>query len=181
MGRVDLLHSIPVMRGLNSSNIGWASAQISKFMGPTWGLPGAARSQVGPMLAPWTLLSGRICHSNCKAYDLTTLSLQLTWSSDTRRWNLWMPDPQMTCPELDIVYQNGIIHQGDMLYQTKNHSQLLTCWFILKIINDILKLWIVSLIWLDPKDAINSGTTIHVCPTHPIPCPLMLWQLVLGW
>ena len=31
---------------------------IAKFMGPTWGPPGAGRTQVGPMLAPWTLLSG---------------------------------------------------------------------------------------------------------------------------
>ena len=31
---------------------------IEKFMGPTWGSPGADRTQVGPMLAPWTLLSG---------------------------------------------------------------------------------------------------------------------------
>ena len=29
-----------------------------KFMGPTWGPSGADRTQVGPMLAPWTLLSG---------------------------------------------------------------------------------------------------------------------------
>ena len=28
------------------------------FMGPTWGPSGADRTQVGPMLAPWTLLSG---------------------------------------------------------------------------------------------------------------------------
>ena len=39
---------------------------IARFMGPTWGPPGAGRTQVGPMLAPWTLLSGhryakRIC------------------------------------------------------------------------------------------------------------------------
>ena len=27
-------------------------------MGPTWGPSGADRTQVGPMLAPWTLLSG---------------------------------------------------------------------------------------------------------------------------
>ena len=27
-------------------------------MGPTWGSPGATWTQVGPMLAPWTLLSG---------------------------------------------------------------------------------------------------------------------------
>ena len=31
---------------------------ISRFMGPTWGPSGADRAQVGPMLAPWILLSG---------------------------------------------------------------------------------------------------------------------------
>ena len=31
---------------------------IEKFMGPTWSPSGGARTQVGPMLAPWTLLSG---------------------------------------------------------------------------------------------------------------------------
>ena len=33
-------------------------ALISGFMGPTWGPSGAVRTQVGPMLAQWTLLSG---------------------------------------------------------------------------------------------------------------------------
>ena len=33
---------------------------IAKFMGPTWGPSGADRTQVGPMLAPWTLLSGTL-------------------------------------------------------------------------------------------------------------------------
>ena len=32
--------------------------QIAKSMGPTWGPSGADRTQMGPMLAPWTLLSG---------------------------------------------------------------------------------------------------------------------------
>ena len=31
---------------------------IARCMGPTWGPSGAGRTQVGPMLAPWTLLSG---------------------------------------------------------------------------------------------------------------------------
>ena len=31
---------------------------IARFMGPTWDPAGADRAQVGPMLAPWTLLSG---------------------------------------------------------------------------------------------------------------------------
>ena len=34
------------------------AALIARFMGPTWGPSGADRTQVGPMLAPWTLLSG---------------------------------------------------------------------------------------------------------------------------
>ena len=29
-------------------------------MGPTWGPPGCCRPQMGPMMAPWTLLSGMI-------------------------------------------------------------------------------------------------------------------------
>ena len=33
-------------------------SQIAKFMGPTWGPPGSYRPQMGPILAPWTLLSG---------------------------------------------------------------------------------------------------------------------------
>ena len=33
----------------------------SKARGPTWGPSGADRTQVGPMLAPRTLLSGMLC------------------------------------------------------------------------------------------------------------------------
>ena len=45
----------------------WASTRLQRpamtslivrFMGPTWGPSGADRTQVGPMLALWTLLSG---------------------------------------------------------------------------------------------------------------------------
>ena len=34
------------------------NTQIAPFMGPTWGPPGSCPPQVGPMIAPWTLLSG---------------------------------------------------------------------------------------------------------------------------
>ena len=34
------------------------TSEIARFMRPTWGPPGDNRTQVGPMLAPWTLLSG---------------------------------------------------------------------------------------------------------------------------
>ena len=36
-------------------------ALIARFMGPTWVPSGADRTQVGPMLFPWTLFSGGIC------------------------------------------------------------------------------------------------------------------------
>ena len=35
----------------------WYPCRDSKVHGPTWGPSGADRTQVGPMLAPWTLLS----------------------------------------------------------------------------------------------------------------------------
>ena len=35
--------------------------QMARFMGPTWGPPGADRTQVGPMLAPCIFLSGYVC------------------------------------------------------------------------------------------------------------------------
>ena len=40
---------------------------IARFMGPTWGPSGADRTQVGPMLAPWILLSGSIANRIMKS------------------------------------------------------------------------------------------------------------------
>ena len=42
---------------------------IARFMGPTWGPSGADRTQVGPMLAPITLLSG-----NYHVKDITLIT-----------------------------------------------------------------------------------------------------------
>ena len=55
---------------------------IARFMGPTWGLPGADRTQVGPMLATWTLLSGFPQHRH-KQTTFTELWLGCThiWQS----------------------------------------------------------------------------------------------------
>ena len=40
---------------------------IAKFVDLTWGPSGAARTQVGPMFAPWTLLSGTVYYRICCA------------------------------------------------------------------------------------------------------------------
>ena len=41
--------------------------QIARFIGQTWGLSGADKTEVGPILVPWTLLSG----SGCVTYGET--------------------------------------------------------------------------------------------------------------
>ena len=46
--------------------------QITKFMGPTWGPPGSCQPQMGPALAPRTLLSGtlnNLCMNMTKYYE----------------------------------------------------------------------------------------------------------------
>ena len=41
-------------------------SQIAMFMGPSRAPPGSCRPQMGPMLVPWTLLSGMLTSSQCK-------------------------------------------------------------------------------------------------------------------
>ena len=55
-------------------------SQITKFMGPSWGPPGSCRPQMGPMLAPWTLLSG--------TYQSITPSNSCSLAADTRH-DIW--------------------------------------------------------------------------------------------
>ena len=60
--------------------------QITRFVGPTWGPPGSCRPQMGPMLAPWTLLSGSFWA--CQAEAIATyLWLWCNW---------WNPCDTMT-------------------------------------------------------------------------------------
>ena len=49
-----LIHS----RANKATCYGCKASLIARFMGPTWGPSGADRTQVGPMMVPWTLLSG---------------------------------------------------------------------------------------------------------------------------
>ena len=58
-------------------------AQIARFMRLAWGPPGAIRTQVGTMLALWTLLSGGILHQQIwnLAYHVVEIRLLIViWS-----------------------------------------------------------------------------------------------------
>ena len=59
---------------------------ITRFLEPTWGPSGADRTQVGPMLASWTLLSGIINVNAWSATDLhknTMVILVRYWFGET--------------------------------------------------------------------------------------------------
>ena len=56
---------------------------ITRFMGPTWGPSGADRTQIGPMLAPWTLVSGLATGHTVKQYAMCT---EVLWSGRCIRY-----------------------------------------------------------------------------------------------
>ena len=64
-------------------------SQIAKFMGPTWGPPGSCRPQMGPMLAPWTLLSGVSRGKSLRSPTQTLLSAICGVVSI--KWRGWHP------------------------------------------------------------------------------------------
>ena len=60
---IETVQSLKLNVGESISNIYYipphfVAPLIARFMGLTWGPPGVNRTQMGPMLAPWTLLSG---------------------------------------------------------------------------------------------------------------------------
>ena len=79
--------SLVTLINRNTKRINWwfeqslstqRTTQIAKFMGPIWGPPGSCRPQMGPMLAPWALLSGqhtRASQQKCTRFVLCCLLL----------------------------------------------------------------------------------------------------------
>ena len=70
---VNLTSVVPGYVYIDVTDIPQAIPQIAKFMGPTWGPSGSCRPQMGPMLAPWTLLSGYV-HTAWTACNSRSLS-----------------------------------------------------------------------------------------------------------
>ena len=64
-----------------------AASQTTRFMGPTWSPPGPCGPQVGPMLAPWTLLSGML-------YTMSSYIVQCY--KETQLWSLCKCHTQIT-------------------------------------------------------------------------------------
>ena len=86
------------------------SSLIARFMGPTWGLSGADRAVVSPMLAPWTLLSGLRCKVTSLLWqkiDLYARQRQRHSPSIFRNGKSWFKQ----IIRLDSVRQNHLKHK----------------------------------------------------------------------
>ena len=72
-----------------------ALSQIIRLMRPTWGPPGSCRPHMGPMLAPWTLLSGVLCCCYCTILwpgHLQALRdyVWVSYGYGTSFWKIWI-------------------------------------------------------------------------------------------
>ena len=121
---------------------------IARFMGPTWGPSGADRTQVGPMLASWTLLSRKglrghaerkrcrvSISSNC-VWHLVQMdsNAQIWWylcpiCLQNKEWNVrWIETPRRSyeITVMQIVLKKRFpINQGTLMIITESNNQQL--------------------------------------------------------
>ena len=77
---VSLKNVAAILHTVDSKSFSWLKnicTLIARFTGPTWGQSGTDRAQVGPMLAPRTLLSGSILTEIKINYTLSNIELAL--------------------------------------------------------------------------------------------------------
>ena len=135
---VDLFLPKPHPWGITAcpdSNSIIITTQIAKFMEPTWSPPGSYWPQMGPMLAPWTLLSGHLWSEHC-----TTRGHKNTVHVDKSVW--WHHKSKPLCDYIcrwyglsatllmldDRIWWNNVVHRNQwvrcMLLMEMNHGLL---------------------------------------------------------
>ena len=83
-------------------------ARRVRVPGPTWGPSGADRTQVGPMLAPWTLLSGVTYGQACRTAKVHYS--EVTWAS----WSQ-INGKLAVCSRLVQVYKKETPSNGESI------------------------------------------------------------------
>ena len=135
------------------------TSQIAKFMGPTWGPPGSCRPQMGPMLAPWTLLSGMILHT-------TNNDDKNSWTDcDVMIWKhyavltLWKEKPSVTggfpsqrannTESVSMSWHHHLVVSLPSWHWMDNVNVTLWIHFSWSFFYEMSKLnWLISIIWL---------------------------------
>ena len=146
---------------------GSEQSQIAMFMGPTWGPPGSCRPQMGPMLDPWTLLSGG-----------TSYNLNHWWSAYK---------PMYASPDAHVLRTlkfEIVVSVWPVLYCVRPHNVLnslsrITRRYLSR--NSRNSTHILRLTW-----TINRGVKSwpsHITYEEPTRCQLFgpLWPLLLTW
>ena len=93
---------------------------IVRFMGPIWGPSGADRTQVGPMLAPWTLLSGqpRLCLIRYRSFAHNLYTSNMISEIVT----FW-PDWRNTCIVSPVMKVNKILFTVRAVHNVRSATQ----------------------------------------------------------
>ena len=102
--------------------ISW-SLQIAKFMGPTWGPPGSCRPQMGPKLAPWTLLSGSSFHQRHNCYNAGGAGCRVTSRQKPWYYHIWETrhsKRRLGITDARFAYPNGLLDKGIGIQQQKH-------------------------------------------------------------
>ena len=83
---------------------------IARFMGPTWGPPGDDRTQVGPMLVPWILLSGYMHPTHQRLMVVGYCRYIMHPSS--------IMHPSHIMPLIHMIHPNHIMHPTHISYHS---------------------------------------------------------------
>ena len=102
---------------------------IAGFMGPTWGPSGADRAQMGPMLAPWPLLSGHGSNGPIRTqifsswwrHQMETFSALLALCEGNTLVNGWFPSQRPVTRSFDAFF--------DLLLKKRLNKQWKRRWF----------------------------------------------------
>ena len=140
---------------------------IARFMGPARGPPGSCRLRVGPMLAPWTLLSGYThldaCAENFK--DTTEIKQTLTKAKHNNlqpcvwlfEWTVYRSN--MTANQLFLKY-----HIDKNQYKTNFHKPPEHLKSMIKWTGSLINPFIVSVVLQQNKKEITTpGTGWPLC------------------
>ena len=123
-------------------------------MGPTWGLPGSDRTQVGPMLAPWILLSG---YGHMCVYLCGVMNWILLWILENRIYY------NEITPYKKIVRKSSWICMVAVATEYE--------WFLC---------WAITLSYYDSWQPLSSGHMSQIWDTCHLNCqhaPLPSWKI----
>ena len=130
----------------------WQATQITRFMGPTWGPPGSCRPQMGPMLAPWTLLLGYRCINESATRNMRNDALRDGWPIGwVHPWNIMLGSGYGN----DLCTTSHRSQMDSILFGLSRESRELNILFIYAYTHDTWHLRIVSKPSLRPRKFID--------------------------